>query len=478
MKKKIPKIRWLWLLAPLLILIAADQVFAATLAWDFNDCADYYIIYRRKAGEADYTWCSSEIQAPTLEYKLGGLVPGVTYYFSVKAFNVFGNSSDFSDEVTYTATTADITVFDPGTTINDSGGAVDTGGGTVDTVINTDSDLFTATQELYYGTSDSAADSNGDGIDDGYEIIDEEGTVYSMDGDLDGDGILNTADKDMDGDGVLNSAEIVYGTNMCKPDTDSDGYNDGIETNGGSDPLNAKSVPVSTTNEYTDLIYVGNKIVALAKTPRLRVDDGDTGAKYDIVFGAGITSVGIIGRIDDDHLAVWYKDGSNVDRNVIINLEGVDAGTTSVSVDVLAMVNTDGASDGGTDGGTVTDTETIDTGTTDTETADTGTTDTGTTNTGTNTETATSTAIDLVKHMYLSNGYIALIGYGENGNVIAVIYDEANKVEKQVIQFTATYDIVGADWVTVLGEKCLSVFPVSTSNTPEVRTTSGLRIIQ
>lgn len=475
-KKKIPKIRWLWpLIALLLIITAADQAMAASLQWDHNEDADYYVVYRRTAGSQEYTWCSSNISAPTVEYKIGGLVPGVTYYYSLKAFNWCGNSSDFSEEVVYVATAADIVVVDPGSDINIDSGTGDTGSGTGTVIVNNDSDAFTSTQEAFYGTSDSAADSNGDGVNDGLDVMSEDGTVYSMDGDIDGDGILNTADDDMDGDDVKNSAEIVYGTDMCKADTDSDGYNDGIETSSGSDPLNAKSMPVSATNEYTDQIFIGNKIVALAKTPRLRVDDGDTGGKYDIVFGAGVTSVKIIGRIDDDHIAVWYKDGNNVDKNTIINLEGVTAGIASVGIDVLAVANSGGASEGDADTGTVVDTGT-DTGTTDTN-EDTETTETNTGTTETNTET-TSTAIDIVKHLYLSNGYIALIGYGEGGNVVAVIYDEANKVEKQVIQFTATYDIIGADWVTVLGEKCISVFPQSASNVPEVRTTSGVRIIQ
>lgn len=42
---------------------------------------------------------------------------------------------------------------------------------------------------------------------------------------------------DSDCDGLINTEEKLYGTNIDNPDTDSDGYSDGIEVKSGYDPL-------------------------------------------------------------------------------------------------------------------------------------------------------------------------------------------------------------------------------------------------
>ena len=50
---------------------------------------------------------------------------------------------------------------------------------------------------------------------------------------------------DSDSDGLPNAQEIVYGTDPIKPDTDGDGYLDGVEVQNGYDPLiggNAKLI--------------------------------------------------------------------------------------------------------------------------------------------------------------------------------------------------------------------------------------------
>lgn len=68
-----------------------------TLQWDTNDDADYYIIYYGTS-PGNYAFTSENIVAPSTEYMAKDLAEG-TWYFSVKAFNSCGNSSDFSDEV-------------------------------------------------------------------------------------------------------------------------------------------------------------------------------------------------------------------------------------------------------------------------------------------------------------------------------------------------------------------------------------------
>ncbi|HSX24664.1 MAG TPA: hypothetical protein VLG69_01725, partial [Candidatus Andersenbacteria bacterium] len=47
--------------------------------------------------------------------------------------------------------------------------------------------------------------------------------------------------KDTDGDSLPDSVETIYGTDPNNPDTDGDGYNDGAEVRTGHDPLNPNS---------------------------------------------------------------------------------------------------------------------------------------------------------------------------------------------------------------------------------------------
>lgn len=73
-----------------------------TLQWDTNNDADYYIVYWGK-NSRDYTEQSGQILSPTTTYTISNL-DTTNYYFAVKAFNECGNSSDFSDEITFNPT--------------------------------------------------------------------------------------------------------------------------------------------------------------------------------------------------------------------------------------------------------------------------------------------------------------------------------------------------------------------------------------
>lgn len=79
--------------------ITYSEVVTPVLRWDANPDADYYVVYFG-ATSHNYTQNSTKIPTETTEYTLPILSEG-TWYFSVKAFNEFGNSSDFSDELKY-----------------------------------------------------------------------------------------------------------------------------------------------------------------------------------------------------------------------------------------------------------------------------------------------------------------------------------------------------------------------------------------
>jgi PKD repeat protein len=89
------------ILTALAVHFLATMAFAmdVTLQWDTNADADYYVVYYGTES-GNYTQNSANIAAPAVNHTVTGLTE-TTWYFSVKAFNSYGNSSDFSDEISY-----------------------------------------------------------------------------------------------------------------------------------------------------------------------------------------------------------------------------------------------------------------------------------------------------------------------------------------------------------------------------------------
>lgn len=83
-----------------ILLVLSFNVYAieATVQWDVNTDADYYVVYWGETS-GDYTNNSENINKDVTTFTVTGLEDKL-YYFAVKAFNSCGNSSDFSDEVT------------------------------------------------------------------------------------------------------------------------------------------------------------------------------------------------------------------------------------------------------------------------------------------------------------------------------------------------------------------------------------------
>ena len=166
-----------------------------------------------------------------------------------------------------------------------------------------DGDGVSDSDEISDGTDPLDPDTDGDGSDDGEEgdrgtdpldpDTDGDGTPDGDDDfpldpdedtDTDGDGVGDNTDEDDDGDGVSDSDEISDGTDPLDPDTDgdgtndgnddfpldatettdtdgdgqgnnadvdddNDGYNDDVETNEGTDPLDSFDRPADDDND-------------------------------------------------------------------------------------------------------------------------------------------------------------------------------------------------------------------------------------
>ncbi len=114
------------------------------------------------------------------------------------------------------------------------------------TLVDTDGDNIPDVEENRLRTNARKADSDGDGYDDGVEVL-----LYMTDplkvnnsvptGDSDRDGVIDAWDYDDDNDGLTDIDELAAGTNARSSDTDGDGVEDGQELVDGSNPLDSGS---------------------------------------------------------------------------------------------------------------------------------------------------------------------------------------------------------------------------------------------
>lgn len=89
--------------------------------------------------------------------------------------------------------------------------------------LDSDCDGLSNRTERRLGTNRRIADTDGDGLSDGAEVL-QVGT--------------NPLDADTDGDGLDDGEEVEMGTDPENADTDADGESDGQEVQNGTDPNN------------------------------------------------------------------------------------------------------------------------------------------------------------------------------------------------------------------------------------------------
>lgn len=186
------------------------------------------------------------------------------------------------------------------TSRSSSGSGGGSGGGSAPS--DDDADGLSNEIEQTFGLDPRAADSDHDGFDDGLEFVGRAGdplnsrsspTPFGRERILSGTSIRAT-EVDTDRDGLGAQAEKDLGTDVNSPDSDEDGYNDGLEAVSGSDPLSASSRPVRITTPVSD----GGGQVGVAP----RDGDGD-GLSDDVESLNG-------GRVDaQDSDGDGYSDG-------------------------------------------------------------------------------------------------------------------------------------------------------------------------
>jgi len=118
-------------------------------------------------------------------------------------------------------------------------------------------------------------DTDGNGIRDGDEDYDHDHLTNAQEIALgldprnpysNGTGVLD-GDADPDHDGLSNRREALAGTDPHNPDTDGDGWTDEAEVTGGSNPLDAKSVPIGfvSTRPQVSIVRIGDVASGLLK---------------------------------------------------------------------------------------------------------------------------------------------------------------------------------------------------------------------
>ncbi|WGL16319.1 PQQ-binding-like beta-propeller repeat protein [Microbulbifer bruguierae] len=148
---------------------------------------------------------------------------------------------------------------------------------------DTDGDNLTAAEEFVLSTRANNADTDGDAVTDGDEVL-----VHGTDPlnpDSDGDGLkdgeelalgTDPGNVDSDGDGLGDREEAnVYFTNPLSSDTDGDGMADSFETAYGLDALNDDAGSDADGDGLTNL-----EESILGSSPRLLDTDGDTLSDY------------------------------------------------------------------------------------------------------------------------------------------------------------------------------------------------------
>jgi hypothetical protein len=212
-----------------------------TLTWNPNNESDLagYKIYYGKSSRIYEEWIDVGNNTNCV---LTGLEEGLIYYCAATAYDMDGNESEFSEEVS---------------------GLV--------SITDTDGDGLWDNDEInLYGTDPYLPDTDADGIEDLEELA-YWGDNWAVD--FDGDGIHNLLDADSDGDGYSDGFEIAQGYDPADPTSTIQFPN--MET--GEVSVDNNWMRVEFTDFFVDPIVVSNPLSSNEEDPAvIRIRDVDS----------------------------------------------------------------------------------------------------------------------------------------------------------------------------------------------------------
>ena len=237
-----------------------------------------------------------------------------TYYFTIPTSNPlepdtdFDGTSDFDESVWWETDPNDPLSIPPldvdGDYIDDNWEIVNSlsPSNPLDAWEDQDGDGLIAIEEYIWGTDPQNIDTDGDGLDDYYELYVLFTDPLLIDSDGDGmddywevnnslDPLVNDSSEDPDGDGLTNTEEYYYNTNPQESDTDFDGLSDFVEifthntnpTNSDTDGeglLDGEEVILYNTNPLEpDTDFDGltdyEEVIIYSCNPNLQDTDGE-----------------------------------------------------------------------------------------------------------------------------------------------------------------------------------------------------------
>jgi hypothetical protein len=144
-----------------------------------------------------------------------------------------------------------------------------------DAFADEDNDGLRNIREYEEGTDPNDADTDDDGMPDGWEYTYRNGgtnpLIADADEDPDNDGLTNLEEynastrpdrADTDGDGLTDGQEVlIYNTDPNDSDSDNDGFSDGAEIQAGTDPNDALSNPTRRRNTILTVVIIGGVVI-------------------------------------------------------------------------------------------------------------------------------------------------------------------------------------------------------------------------
>lgn len=157
--------------------------------------------------------------------------------------------------------------------------------------------------------------------------------------------------KDTDQDSLTNDEEEIWGTKADLPDTDSDGYNDGIEILAGYDPLNSTSAGRLTSNTALVSTFSNNQYRYSVVYPKNWLAEALTeGDNSEIVItpnaldlAGQFIAITVIDNPTGFTALDWYTDTTNVEESAVVTFTTLagDTGVLSADGTTAYLANTE-----------------------------------------------------------------------------------------------------------------------------------------